>query len=304
MHTGTSIFGYSLLLSSFTATLSFSHPLSERAQLADCLYDNNPNFLNTGNLISTAEIEACTTAMARRDLTRIDNGPPPSPEDIIMKRGVQGSPLIISGQSVAADTADTKRNLQPRDAPPDVGFFDQTSDGTNAILTNFLEPQNLENSWSGPVCNTVTTGFDPTKTDATGVFNYNIEGTHKIVDSLDHNNRFLQLLVTLTGTDPVLLPQYNVTTLCENALVQAAQNYHQLKYGAFGLKTVDSVVNNHKIEILPTETAGQVTSQTAVPASSRKRGSTFGAPIGIINIQLGDQAKDVSLFHANGLPGK
>lgn len=302
MHTGTSTFGYSLLLSSLAATLSFSHPLSERAQLADCLYNNNPNFLNTGNLISTAEIEACTTALARRDLARIDNGAPPSPEDIIMKRGLQSSPLIVSGQSVAADTANTKRSLQARDAPPpDVGFFDQTSDGTNAILTNFLEPGNLQNSWSGPVCNTVTTGFDPTNTDATGIFNYNIQGTHKIADSLDHNKRFLQLLVTLTGTDPVLLPQYNVTALCEKAVVQAAQNYHELKYGAFGLKTVDSVVNNHRIEILPTETAGQVTSQTAVPA---KRGSTFGAPVGIINIQIGDQAKDVSLFHLNGLPGK
>ncbi|KAF8860924.1 hypothetical protein BDZ45DRAFT_800389 [Acephala macrosclerotiorum] len=304
MHTGTSTFGYSLLLSSLTATLSFSHPLSERAQLADCLYNNNPNFLNIGNLISTAEIEACTTALARRDLARIDNGPPPSPEDIIMKRGFQGSPLIVSGQSVAADTADAKRSLQARGAPPpDVGFFDDANDGTTVILTNFLEPGHL-NSWSGPVCTTVAMGFDPTKTDATGIFNYNIQGTHKIADSLDHTGRFLQLLVTFTGTDPVLLPQYNVTALCQNAMAKAAQYYHELNYGAFGLKKVDSVLNFHKIEILPTETAGQVTSQTAAPASSSKRGSTFGAPIGIINIQLGDQANDVALFHLNGLPGK
>ncbi|KAE8445209.1 hypothetical protein EG329_013581 [Mollisiaceae sp. DMI_Dod_QoI] len=278
MHAGTSALSCSLLLSPLTGALSFLHPLSERAQLADCLYDNNVAFVYTGSLISTAEIEACTAALPRRDLPRIDNGPPPPPEEIIMKRGLQTSPLIVSGQS--------------------------TSDGTNAILTNFLEPKNLENSWSGPVCNTVTTSFDPTKTDATGIFNYNIQGIHKIADSLDHKKRFLQLLVTLTATDPVLLPQYNVTALCEKALVQAAQNYHQLKYGAFGLKTIESVVNNHKIEILPTETAGQVTSQTTAPASSSKRGSTFGAPIGIINIQLGDQAKEVALFHLNGLPGK
>lgn len=166
MRPQTSVLGCSILLSSFLATTSFSHPLSERALLTDCLYDRNPNFPNTGNTISTAEIEACTTTLASRDLMRVDNGPPPAPEDIIMKRGIQTTPLIVSGQSVAADTALPNQNLQIRDSsPPNVGFFDQASDGARQILTNFLEPGDLENSWTGPICSTITSSFNPAVTE-------------------------------------------------------------------------------------------------------------------------------------------
>ncbi|KUJ10675.1 uncharacterized protein LY89DRAFT_759564 [Mollisia scopiformis] len=215
MRPQTSFLGCSILLSSFLAKSSFSHPLSERARLADCLYDLNPNFLDTGNTISTADIEACTTtALASRDLPRIDNGPPPALEDIIMKRGIQTTPLIVSGQSVAADPVPLNQSLQIRDsAPPNVGFFDQVSDGTEPILTNFLEPSNLENSWTGPICSTITSNFNPKVSGVTGIFNYNIQGTHKIAESLDHKNRFLNLLVTFTGTDPTLLPEYDIAAL-------------------------------------------------------------------------------------------
>lgn len=60
-------------------------------------------------------------------------------------------------------------------------------------------------------------------------------------------------------------------------------------------------MNIHKVEVVPTETAGQVATQTADPTSLKQR-STFGMPIGIFNIQIGDQAGGVSLFNGNGLP--
>lgn len=131
-------------------------------------------------------------------------------------------------------------------------------------------------------------------------FNYNIQGTHKIAQSLDHKKRFLNLLVTFTGTDPVLLPNYDITAICSEAMHQAAQSTHSLKY-AFDSKTVDSVMNIDRLEVLPTETAGQVTIQTAAPPSLKQR-SNFRMPISMFNIQIGDQAKGVSLFDVNGLP--
>jgi hypothetical protein len=128
-----------------------------------------------------------------------------------------------------------------------------------------------------------------------GEFNYNIQGTHKLDLSLAHDERYLNLFVTFTGTDTKLLPQYDLVKLCHGAIHQAVQTYHELRYGFFGKSTAYSVVNNHQITIQPTQTAFQ--------AATEKR-SEFGAPIGIINIQIGDQAKNIELFNLNGLPGK
>ncbi|KAF4636133.1 hypothetical protein G7Y89_g1956 [Cudoniella acicularis] len=282
---------YSWLLFLFvTARISTGSPLALPSQLADCLYNNNHNFTQSSNLISTAEIEACTGQYATRDLERINPGPGYSPDEIIAKRGTQATPLIVPGEEVAAKV--TKRGLETR-TPPPVGFFDQSSDTPNEpwILSNFLETGILDTKWSTPICNEVTK-FDPHQTGQSGAFNYNIQGTHKQSLSLVHDKRYLHLLVTFSGVDVTLLPQYDLVDLCKNAMHQAAQSYHELKYGFFGTQTVYSVVNNHRIVIQPTETPGQ----------SSKR-SDFGAPIGLINIQIGDQAKDVTLFNANGLPG-
>jgi hypothetical protein len=286
---------YSILLLSLTARLAVASPLANPSQLADCLYDSNHDFTQSNNLISTAEITACTSSRSKRSLARIDPGPTYSPDEIIVKRNIPAPPLIIPGEQVAANIS--KRSIEARGPLPPVGFFDQTSDGSNQplILSNFLETGVLDRTWSTPICNEVTK-FDPHQTAQSGMFNYNIQGTHKTGQSLDHTKRYLHLLVTFSGTDTTILPQYNLVDLCKNAMHQAAQTYHELKYGAFGHQTVYSVVNNHRIEIQPTETAAQAQSQ------NQKR-SDFGGPIGIINIQIGDQAKDVKLFNLNGLPG-
>jgi hypothetical protein len=207
---------------------------------------------------------------------------------------MQAPPLIVPGEQVAANVS--KRSVEARAPPPPVGFFDQTSDSTGQpqILGNFLETGVLDRTWSTPICNEVTK-FDPHQAAQSGMFNYNIQGTHKTGQSLVHAKQYLHLLVTFSGVDTTMLPQYNLVDLCKNAMHQAAQTYHELNYGAFGHQTAYSVVNNHQIRIQPTETPAQTQSQ------NQKR-SDFAGPIGIINIQIGDQAKDVKLFNLNRLP--
>ncbi|TVY83225.1 hypothetical protein LSUE1_G004419 [Lachnellula suecica] len=269
---------------SLTVGLSMANPVANPSQLADCLYDNNHDFLSSGNLISTSEIEACTNARIKRDLPRIDPGPGYGPDEIISRRAVQASPLIVPGDQVAAKV--NKRNLEPR-SPPPVGFFDQVSEaaGEDPIPSNFLETGALDRDWSTPICNEVTK-FDPHQQNTSGIFNHNIQGTHKKDLSLVHTGKFLHLLVTFTGADTTLLPQYDMVDLCKHSMHQAAQSYHELAYGAFGSQTVYSVVRQHRIQIQPTETTEQ--------SNSQKR-STFGGPIGIINIQIGDQAKGLDI---------
>ncbi|CAG8979439.1 hypothetical protein HYALB_00011952 [Hymenoscyphus albidus] len=221
-------------------------------------------------------------------------------------------PLIVPGVQVAAKISE--RGLETR-APPDVGFFDQTGDRPNLdiIPTNFLEAGNLDRKWAIPICREVTK-FDPHQTDKSGTFNYNIQGTHKKGLTLIHEKKYLHLIVTFTCADPEVLPNYNLMDLCTNAIHQAAQTTHELKYGFLDKQTVYSVVANHEIRIQSTEPKNQPHKRSYFGKpfgfiniqkfDEPKKRSTFGSPFGVINLQIGDEAKNVALFNINGLPGK
>lgn len=283
------------------------------AQLADCLYDKNHNFINSSssNLLATADIVECTNCQSKRDLPRIDPGPGYSSDEIIAKRAIQAPPLIVPGEQVAAKI--TRRGLEAREPPPAVGFFDQTGDRPNldVIPTNFLEAGNLEREWSTPICSEITK-VDPHQTTKSGTFNYNIQGTHKKGITLVHDKRYLHLLVTFTPMDTENLPKYDLMDLCKNAIHQAAQTTHELKYGFFNKQTVYSIVAFHKIMIQPVQTPEQAHRRSTFgepfglvniqKSDDPQKRSSFGSPYGLINLQVGDEAKDVAFFKKNGLP--
>jgi hypothetical protein len=198
----------------------------------------------------------------------------------------QAPPLRIPGSALAA-----KVNKRAAEDLPDLDFTDIALDtpGRSPILTNFLETGVLDSEWGTPICDQITK-FDPTQVGNGGIFNFNVQGTHKTSLSLVHDKRYFHLYVSFSTADSFLLPKYNLKDLCKTAFHQAAQTNHELKYGFFGIQSVFSVLNNHLIRIQP-----------SVGGEKVKR-SSFGAPIGIINIQIGDQAQGVDIFKFGALP--
>jgi hypothetical protein len=73
--------------------------------------------------------------------------------------------------------------------------------------------------------------------------------------------------------------------LCKKALQAAAENTHNLSYGAFDSKTVKSLKNRHAISI-------------STPNSERRR----RRQIAFMNIELGNHNKGVALFNSNREP--
>lgn len=201
---------------------------------------------------------------------------------------IQAPPLRIPGSALAAKVY---KRAPGEVTLPAVDFSDMALDtpGRSPILTNFLETGTLDLEWGTAVCEKITK-FDPTQDGNSGIFNFNVQGTHKAGLSLVHEKRYLHLYASFTTGDSTQLPKYDLMKLCKTAFHQAAQTNHELKYGFFGIQTAFSVLNNHLIRIIPSLGAGQV-----------KR-SSFGSPIGMINIQIGDEAKGVDLFKFTGLP--
>ena len=199
---------------------------------------------------------------------------------------LQVVPLIVPGKDVAAHTDIAKRQSN---APPAVQFSDIANDtpGKDKIPSNFIETKALDDKWSTPVCK-ILTAFKPEANGDARNFYYNVQGAHKHLISIVHDGKLLNLAATFITNDVTQLVRYDLMDLCKNAFHQAAQSNHELKFGPFNLNTIYSALRNHQISIQQVGTAG-------------KR-STFGAPIGIINIQIGDKADGVELFNVKGLP--
>ncbi|KAF1956340.1 hypothetical protein CC80DRAFT_446192 [Byssothecium circinans] len=164
------------------------------------------------------------------------------------------------------------------------------------ILTNFLEPGQLKDSWIDRICKEITKVPSNQDTDA-GKWHYGVQGTHKKAISLVHDKRYLDLLVTWEPSDKRLLPIFDSkkVELCTKALQSAAENTHSLAYSAFNAKSVKSVKNRHTISI-------------ATPSSGNGKGKSkrgrAGDTIAFINIELRDHNKEVGLFNNNGLAPK
>ena len=163
-----------------------------------------------------------------------------------------------------------------------------------AILDNFLEAGQFKDGWVDSICKEITKIPSDQDTDA-GKWHNSIQGTHKSAMSLTHEGEYLTMLVTWEPSDRRLLPKFDgmKVDLCKKALQAAAENTHELEYGAFNLKSVYSIKNRHAIAISMPPQASR--------AAKSKRGRA-GNTIAFINIELGDHNKEVGLFNGNGLP--
>ncbi|KAF2500907.1 hypothetical protein BU16DRAFT_569229 [Lophium mytilinum] len=161
---------------------------------------------------------------------------------------------------------------------------------TRAVLTNFLEKDQLEDQWLDPICKQIT-DVDSHQEIEAGSFYYGIQGTHKRALSLTHKGEYLDLMVTWEPTEPQLLPLFdNVKVdLCKKAISNATgKDTHTLHYGAMNIE--------QEIQI-QTPPVAEKRSLTGVTRRGR-----WGNTIAIINIELGDHNKEVDLFNGNGLP--
>lgn len=168
-------------------------------------------------------------------------------------------------------------------------FLDDASDASNVPLipTNFMETGNFDNLWSKPVCE-VATVVASDQIEQGGMFTYNVQATHKEGITLIHKGKMLSLLVTWQPTDKTFLPLYDKVDLCRRGIHEAAQSYHELKYGAFNLQTAFSVKNTHDIQIqLPTSRIGKA-----------------GRTIATMRIEIRDRNDDIEVFGGDGQPTK
>jgi hypothetical protein len=247
--------------------------VSTKPSVADCLYDRNPAYVQGSGTIPTSDLEACAGQPTKRGMPRVDPGPAYNTSEITPRATIPSDTFHKRGIDFSAEYFDDVHEV----------------DGEQQILSNFMEPGQLNNSWSPHICRTITK-VDPKKAGDSAVFSYNIQGTHKTGISLVHQGHYLHVLASLTVQNTDELPKHDLMALCQGAMSKASESVHSLNYDAFNSKTVYSVINGHTIAI-------------EAPSGKKKRDTiNNGSQWAIIHLQFGDQAKDISLFNGNGLP--